>query len=213
MAVDCAAMFTGLVECTGTVVALEERGDQARLRIRARFAPEVAQGDSVAINGCCLTQAVGDEGELRFDLLAQTLAVTSLGDLMAGSLVNLERAMRVGDRFGGHFVLGHVDATGEITRLEPHGQDHRLDVRLPAELLPLCIDKGSLAVDGISLTIADLVDDIATFWITPHTWEHTHLHVARVGARVNLEADMLAKHVARLMDARLAANSTPEAGS
>ena len=208
MAVDCAAMFTGLVECIGTVVALDERRDQARLTVRAPFAPEVAAGDSVAVNGCCLTQADGDAGEvLTFDLLAQTLGVTSLGDLKVGSPVNLERAMRVGDRFGGHFVLGHVDGTGEIARIERHGQDHRVDVRLPADLLALCIDKGSLAVDGISLTIAELNGDVATFWITPHTWEHTNLRAAKDGARVNLEADMLAKHVARLMDARLAARA------
>ncbi len=199
-------MFTGLVESTGTVVSLTERGDQARLVIQASFAAEVALGDSVAVNGCCLTLAeTGTEIGLQFDLLKQTLDVTSLGDLVHGSRVNLERAMRVGDRFGGHFVLGHVDATGEIAGLEPLGQDHRLDVRLPADLLPLCIDKGSLAVDGISLTIAELNHDIATFWITPHTWQNTHLHAAATGARVNLEADMLAKHVARLMDARLAA--------
>ena len=207
---DCGEMFTGLVECTGTVVALEERGNQARLRIRTPFAGEVASGDSVAVNGCCLTRADGETGEeLAFDLLMQTLEVTSLGGLRAGSLVNLERAMRAGDRFGGHFVLGHVDGTGEITRLERLGQDHRVDVRMPVELLPLCIDKGSLAVDGISLTIAELDGDVATFWITPHTWEHTNLRAARTGMKVNLEADMLAKHVARLMDARLAAMPTP----
>ncbi|MFU8892671.1 MAG: riboflavin synthase [Luteolibacter sp.] len=198
-------MFTGLVECTGTVVSLVERGDQARLTIHAPFAAEVALGDSVAVNGCCLTLAAGDASDMHFDLLMQTLTVTSLGGLAAGSQVNLERAMRVGDRFGGHFVLGHVDATGEITALESHGQDHRVDVRLPADLLPLCIDKGSLAIDGISLTIADLKNDTATFWITPHTWENTNLHAAVIGSRVNLESDMLAKHVARLMDARLAA--------
>jgi riboflavin synthase len=201
-------MFTGLVESTGTVVSLVERGDQARLTIQAPFAAEVGLGDSVAVNGCCLTMAAADAEGLHFDLLKQTLTVTSLGDLAAGSLVNLERAMRVGDRFGGHFVLGHVDATGEIAGLAPLGQDHRFDVRLPADLLPLCIDKGSLAVDGISLTIAELNRDIATFWITPHTWEHTNLRAAKEGARVNLEADMLAKHVARLMDARLAATAS-----
>jgi riboflavin synthase len=200
-------MFTGLVEATGTVVALAERGEQARLTLEAPFAAEVALGDSVAVNGCCLTLAEAGDGVLHFDLLKQTLAVTSLGGLQAGSLVNLERAMRVGDRFGGHFVLGHVDATGEITAITPVGQDHRIDVRLPAALLPLCIDKGSLAVDGISLTIAALAGDTATFWITPHTWAHTHLRATAPGARVNLEADMLAKHVARLVDARLAATA------
>jgi riboflavin synthase len=138
-----------------------------------------------------------------FDLLAQTLRVTSLGGLAAGSRVNLERAMQVGDRFGGHFVQGHVDATGPLTRLEASGQDHIIAVSLPPEIHRLCVDKGSLAVDGISLTIAELHENEAVFWITPHTWEHTHLHAARIGQAVNLEADMLAKHVEKLLAARL----------
>ena len=198
------AMFTGLVESVGEVVSRVEMGAQARLTIAAPFAGDMALGDSVAVNGCCLTLAAANADGLQFDLLKQTLDVTSLGGLASGSVVNLERAMKVGDRFGGHFVLGHVDGTGEVVRIEPLGQDHRLDVRLPAGMPELCIDKGSLAVDGISLTIAEMNGDVATFWITPHTWEHTNLRAMRPGARVNLEADMLAKHVARLMDARLA---------
>jgi riboflavin synthase len=111
--------------------------------------------------------------------------------------------MQVGDRFGGHFVQGHVDATGTITRLEASGQDHILGVSLPPEIHRLCVDKGSLAIDGISLTIAELGATDAVFWITPHTWEHTHLHAASIGQKVNLEADMLAKYVAKLVGARL----------
>ena len=113
------------------------------------------------------------------------------------------RAMMVGDRFGGHFVQGHVDATGTITRLETSGQDHIVAVSLPPEVHLLCVDKGSLAIDGISLTIAELTANEAVFWITPHTWEHTHLHAARIGQPVNLEADMLAKYVAKLVEARM----------
>jgi riboflavin synthase len=158
----------------------------------------------VAVNGCCLTVASHDEEHASFDLLAQTLRVTSLGGLVSTSRVNLERAMQIGDRFGGHFVQGHVDATGSITRLDASGQDHILGVSLPPEIHRLCVDKGSLAVDGISLTTAELGKDEAVFWITPHTWEHTHLHAARVGQLVNLEADMLAKHVEKLLAARLA---------
>lgn len=157
-------------------------------------------GESVAVNGCCLTVAAMDPEGADFDLLAQTLAVTSLGDLSAGSAVNLERALRAGDRFGGHFVQGHVDATGSVIALEPRGQDHVLDVSLPPEIARLCIDKGSLCVDGISLTIAELSSDRARFWITPHTFTATHLAALKPGARVNLEADLLAKHVAKLMD-------------
>jgi len=197
-------MFTGLVEAIGTVASIENLGGQARLAIGIPFARELALGDSVAVNGCCLTVAGLTESGACFDLLAQTMRVTSLGGLMAGSLVNLERAMRIGDRFGGHFVQGHVDATGAITRLEASGQDHVLTISLPPEIHRLCVDKGSLAVDGISLTIAELRENEAVFWITPHTWQHTHLHAARTGQAVNLEADMLAKHVEKLMAARLA---------
>lgn len=197
-------MFTGLVEAVGTVISLENLGEQARLRLDIPFAAELQLGDSVAINGCCLTVAELAADGTAFDLLAQTLRVTSLGELTAGSKVNLERAMMIGDRFGGHFVQGHVDATGRITRLETSGQDHILGVSLPPAIHRLCVDKGSLSVDGISLTIAELSATEAVFWITPHTWEHTHLHVAQVGQTVNLEADMLAKHVDKLLAARLA---------
>jgi riboflavin synthase len=197
-------MFTGLVEAVGTVVSLESRGEQARLTLEIPFGSELKIGDSVAINGCCLTVAALSPGGVSFDLLAQTLRVTSLGELGAHSQVNLERAMMVGDRFGGHFVQGHVDATGRITRLETSGQDHIVGVSLPPDVHLLCVDKGSLAIDGISLTIAELTAGEAVFWITPHTWEHTHLHAARVGQAVNLEADMLAKYVAKLVAVRMA---------
>lgn len=196
-------MFTGLVEAVGTVVSLETRGEQAHLLLELPFAPELKLGDSVAINGCCLTVADLSPNGTAFDLLAQTLRVTSLGQLTAGSSVNLERAMMVGDRFGGHFVQGHVDATGNITRLKTSGQDHIVAVSLPPEIHQLCVDKGSLAIDGISLTIAELTPNEAVFWITPHTWENTHLHAARIGQAVNLEADMLAKYVAKHVAARL----------
>jgi riboflavin synthase len=195
-------MFTGLVETVGIVVALTAHGEQARLEIQISFAAELALGDSVAINGCCLTVADRTVNIVAFDLLAQTLRVTSLGALVSGAAVNLERAMMVGDRFGGHFVQGHIDSTGTIVRLDPNGQDHILGVSLPPDIHRLCIDKGSLTVDGISLTIAELGTDSATFWITPHTWQHTHLHRAQLGQLVNLETDMLAKYVDKLLAAR-----------
>ncbi len=195
-------MFTGLVEATGSVLSLESKGEQARLTLDIPFATELALGDSVAINGCCLTVADLAPGGVSFDLLAQTLRVTSLGGLAAGSIVNLERAMMVGDRFGGHFVQGHVDGTAKITRLEASGQDHIVGVSLPPEIHRYCIDKGSLTLDGISLTIAELTPGGAVFWITPHTWEHTHLHRAKIGQPMNLETDMLAKYVDKLLAAR-----------
>ncbi len=195
-------MFTGLVEAVGRVIRLENRGDQARLTLDIPFAAELELGESVAINGCCLTATAIDGHAVSFDLLAQTLQVTSLGGLQTGSLVNLERAMQVGDRFGGHFVQGHVDGTGSLTAIETQGQDHILTVTLPPSIQRLCVDKGSLALDGISLTIASLGEDHATFCIIPHTWEETHLHTAKVGQKLNLEADMLAKHVDRLLEGR-----------
>lgn len=201
-------MFTGLVEAVGIVISLESRGEQARLTLELPFASELKPGDSVAINGCCLTVAEISAAGVSFDLLAQTLKVTSLGELTACSKVNLERAMMVGDRFGGHFVQGHVDATGKITRLETRGQDHIIAVSLPPEIHRLCVDKGSLAIDGISLTIAELTENEAVFWITPHTWEFTHLHAVHIGQTVNLEADMLAKYVAKLVSARLPDSSS-----
>ncbi len=196
-------MFTGLVEALGTVISLESKGEQARLTLALPFAADLALGDSLAVNGCCLTVAELAPDGTAFDLLAQTLRITSLGDLTTGSTVNLERAMMVGDRFGGHFVQGHVDGTGHVTCLETSGQDHIVGVTLPPEIHSLCIDKGSLTLDGISLTIAELVPDGALFWITPHTWEHTHLQHARLGQAMNLEVDLLAKYVDKLLAARL----------
>lgn len=192
-------MFTGLVEATGTVTEIENLGEQSRYTISIPFAKELGLGDSVATNGCCLTVAEFDESSAKFDLLAQTLKVTSLGALEVGSVVNLERALRPADRLGGHFVQGHVDDTGEILDLSKHGQDHRFEVSLHESIHKYCIDKGSLAVDGISLTIAELTDHSAVFWITPHTFEHTHLHACKIGKPINLEADLLSKYTEKLL--------------
>ena len=193
-------MFTGLVESTGRVVSLIEKGEQASLVIEIPFAGELSLGESIATNGCCLTvAAIADGDQVSFDLLGQTLRVTSLGQLKAGGLVNLERALAIGERLGGHFVQGHVDGTGVILDLSPHGQDYRLEVSLPQEIHQLCIDKGSLCIDGISLTIAELNEESATFWITPHTLKATHLSEAKTNQTVNLEADLLAKYVKKLL--------------
>ena len=197
-------MFTGLVEATGKICSIEFRGQQARLSVELPFAGELNDGESVAVNGCCLTVTSHDDKTACFDVLKQTLDVTSLGELSEGRQVNLERAMLAGGRFGGHFVQGHVDATGKILDLSVHGQDHRLEISLPEEIQSLCIDKGSLAIDGISLTIAELKEDSAVFWIIPHTMQETRLSDAEVGQKVNLEADVIAKHVAKLMEGRTA---------
>jgi riboflavin synthase len=193
-------MFTGLVELTGKVLSLEPRGESARLIVEApKIAPELTLGESVAVNGCCLTVTDIADGNFAFDLLMQTLRVTSLGDLRTGSLVNLERAMRLGDRFGGHFVQGHVDDTLRIVDFSPHGQDHRLEVEFPPKHHGLVIPKGSICLDGISLTAAEVTASSVTCWIIPHTAQVTHLHTKKAGDRVNVEFDMLGKHVRELV--------------
>lgn len=199
-------MFTGLVETTGTVLSLEPRGESARLTLRAS-GPLVTQsslGDSIAINGCCLTVAALGEQEqtLSFDLLMQTLRITSLGDLKPGSLVNLERAMALGTRFGGHLVQGHVDTTLRILDWSAHGQDHRLEVELPAEHRGLVIPKGSICLDGISLTAAEVTPSSVVCWIIPHTLQVTSLHTKKAGDRLNVEFDMLGKYVRELLRAQ-----------
>lgn len=195
-------MFTGLVETTGTVTSLEERGEQARLTLAIPFAKELSIGDSVATNGCCLTVTELVPGGACFDLLMQTLKMTALGSLVGGMPVNLERALAANARLGGHFVQGHVDDTGTILDLSPLGQDYRFEVSLPPSIHRYCIDRGSLAIDGISLTIAELKDHSGVFWITPHTFQATNLHGLATGTPVNLEADVLAKYAEKLLQGR-----------
>ncbi|MBK8040969.1 MAG: riboflavin synthase [Verrucomicrobiaceae bacterium] len=195
-------MFTGLVETTGKILSLDPRGESARLIVEApSLASQLTLGESVAVNGCCLTVTAFDAatGTFAFDLLMQTLRVTSLGDLSTGSLVNLERAMRLGDRFGGHFVQGHVDDTVRVIDFSPQGQDHRLEIEYPAKHHGLVISKGSICLDGISLTAAEVGKESITCWIIPHTMEVTHLHTKKAGDRLNVEFDMLGKHVRELV--------------
>jgi riboflavin synthase len=196
-------MFTGLVEERGEVVRLAEHAKGVRFDVRASFAQQpggVAVGDSVAVNGCCLTvTAIRGDGALEFDLLAETRRVTNMTALRPGALVNLERSLRFDGRIGGHFVSGHIDTTGEIAVLEPRGSDIYLRVRVTAEFLRYLVAKGSIAVDGISLTVAELHADGFAVWLIPHTLAVTTLGVRRVGDHVNLEFDLLAKYVERLL--------------
>ncbi len=195
-------MFTGIVETTGTVRSITFREGGARFVVAVGpMAGELALGESVAVNGCCLTVTEFDAGAgtATFDLLSETLRVTSLGQLREGSPVNLERALRIGDRLSGHFVQGHVDATGKVLELEAVGQDHRFAVELPQAWARLVVHKGSICIDGMSLTIAELGADRMTFWITPHTFAVTNLRAMKPGDAVNLEFDMLAKHLERLV--------------
>ena len=190
-------MFTGLIESVGRVGSLARTERGVRMRIQTELAPELSLGDSLATNGVCLTVVDKTTQDVAMDVSPETLRVTTLGDLETGSLVNLERPMRADGRFGGHIVQGHVDATGLISAIEPEGEFYRLVVAYPAALAPYFIHKGSVAVDGISLTIADLGDDSFAIQIIPHTWTHTNLSAAGAGTRVNLECDLVGKYVMR----------------
>jgi riboflavin synthase len=194
-------MFTGLVEETGTIEALHRREGASRLVLRTkRLGAECAEGESVAVNGCCLTIAAQPaDGRLEFDLLEETLRRTNLGSLAPGSLVNLERALAANGRLGGHFVQGHVDCVAAVRAWEPVGFDYRLEIDLTPQFARYIVQKGSIAVDGISLTAAEVKADSFVVWIIPHTRECTNLSEGRAGAPVNLEFDMLAKYVEKIL--------------
>ena len=194
-------MFTGIIEETGTVAALAAQGVGARLQVRAgKVLSDLAIGASVAVNGVCLTAVEVVEGSFSADLSPETLERTNLGDLQPGMRVNLERPLTLGSRLSGHFVQGHVDGAGEFVSLKELGDGNWwLGVRAPRELLRYFVYKGSIAIDGISLTIASLDDDVIGVAIVPHTYQETSLANLQAGARVNLECDVIAKHVERLL--------------
>jgi riboflavin synthase len=185
-------VFTGLVREVGRVVSF----DGSRLSVESSLAAAI--GDSVSVNGCCLTVVDGDRRTLAFDAVPETLARTALGRLDAGAAVNLEPALRAGEPLGGHYVQGHVDGVGRVRSLEPEGGGARMWVDPPAELLRYCVEKGSIAVDGVSLTIADLDEEGFAVALVPHTLAATTLGTLEPGSEVNLEADVLAKYVERL---------------
>jgi riboflavin synthase len=189
-------VFTGIVREIGRVERVEGEGDSVRLRIRAPGTAEAsAVGDSVAVNGVCLTAVAAEDGVLAFDAVAETLRRSSLGRLREGAAVNVEPALRAGDPLGGHFVQGHVDGVGRVRRVDSEG----LEIEAPPAVLRYCVEKGSIAVEGVSLTIAGLAEDAFTVALVPHTRAATTLGVLAPGAEVNLEADLMAKHVERLL--------------
>ncbi len=193
-------MFTGIVEEVGDVVAAEVRPEGARLRIRApQLAPLASLGDSIAVSGCCLTVVERDGDVVAFDAVPETLSRTTLGGLEAGRRVNLEDSLRAGEPLGGHIVQGHVDGVGEVARRDPEGDGARLAVRTPRELRRFLVEKGSIAVAGVSLTVAALTDDGFEVALIPHTLAVTTLGELNPGDLVNLETDVLARHVERLL--------------
>lgn len=197
-------MFTGIIEELGRVIALEPKQTGARLTIAcSAILADAAAGASIAINGACLTAVELAADRFSADLAPETLKRTNLGDLQPGSPVNLERPLRASGRLDGHFVLGHVDGTGEVVSLDALGEENWwLRIRMPTSLARYVVMKGSLAVDGISVTVAEIEGAVAGFTIIPHTWAHTALHARKAGARVNLEVDILAKQVEKLLAAR-----------
>jgi riboflavin synthase len=192
-------MFTGIVEATGTVEAITPHPDGgARLVIRAF---PTAVGESLAINGACLTVQHAEGDCLHFDAVPETLRRTNLGDLKPGDRVNLERSLTPESRLGGHFVQGHVDTTAHLVEVRPEGNAHVMRFQLDdTRYMRYIVPKGSIAVDGISLTVVDVGNDWFTVWIVPHTWQVTNLHARQVGERVNIETDILARYVERLLN-------------
>lgn len=193
-------MFTGIIEELGQVRAFELHNTGARLSVECSgILVDASLGASIAVNGACLTMVVLDSACFAADIAPETLRRTNLGQLQGGSPVNLERPLRANGRLDGHFVLGHVDGTAEIIALDDLGESNWwLQIRVPPELVRYIVGKGSLAVDGISLTVADVTNDLVSFTIIPHTYGHTTLQSYRRGSRVNIESDILAKHLEKL---------------
>jgi riboflavin synthase len=192
-------VFTGLIQDIGTVEALESGADGARMRIATALGPEVGLGDSVAVDGVCLTATGADGSGFETEAMNQTLAMTALGGIASGTAVNLELAMQASDRLGGHIVQGHVDGVGELISESGDGFARRLRVGLPIELMRYVVDKGSITLSGVSLTVAELGDSWVEVSLIPETLERTNLGRTRPGDRVNVECDIVAKYVERLV--------------
>ena len=193
-------MFTGLIEAVGEIADVKTSPGGYRIRIRTTLAADLASGDSLAVNGVCLTVVTADGGEVHADIGPETARVTTLGSLRQEQRVNLERSMRADGRVGGHFVQGHVDAPGFVEEIRPDGDSHWLAISFDSNLAPYLIRKGSVAVDGVSLTIAGLGEHAFDVMIIPFTWANTALSSLKVGDRVNIECDMIGKYVARSLE-------------
>lgn len=191
-------MFTGIVQQVGTLSRREARGNGQRLTVRhAPWDAPLAAGESVAVNGVCLTVAASAAGEFTADALRETLEKTSLGGKAPGAPLNLERALRLDERLGGHLVSGHVDGTGKVVSVKPAGADHVLEIACGEDLIDGMVPKGSVAIDGVSLTIVTLSAASFSVHLIPHTWTHTAFRELKTGDRVNLETDVIGKYVKR----------------
>lgn len=196
-------MFTGIVEELGTISGIKELGDSIRLQVSAELVrSDLAQGESISVNGACLTAAELTADGFIADVMQETLNRTSLSGISVGDKVNLERAMSGDDRFGGHVVQGHVDGVGEIISREPSANWEVVKVRIPSELAKYVVHKGSITFDGVSLTVNDISEDVVSLSLIPETLRLTTLGQKGVGAKLNVEADILAKHIEKLIEAR-----------
>src|SRR5215813_3059423 len=196
-------MFTGIIEHLGTIESLSLSGDGGRLTVRApSLAPSLSVSGSVAVNGCCLTVVACDKNSFSADLSAETLNKTTFPFLKEGEPVNLERPLTAGKEFGGHFVLGHVDGTGSVVSLEPEGDGWRYAVKVPPEIAKYVVPKGSITIDGISLTVAHWENSVAEIAVIPFTYEHTNIRDRKPGDSVNLEGDVLGKYNERYLQDR-----------
>lgn len=195
-------MFTGIIEATGTIAEVKRTSDGFRVRIETELASSVKLGDSLAVNGVCLTVMLIDGEQLMADIGPETARVTTLAGLQRGQMVNLERPLKSDGRIDGHFVLGHVDAVGIVEEVRKEGTSHWITVEFPPSLAPYLVWKGSVAMDGVSLTIAGLGERQFDVQIIPFTWSNTTLRTLRKGDKVNLECDVIGKHVVRVMDTR-----------
>lgn len=193
-------MFTGLIEAVGEVIEVKPTSAGVRLRVGTELARELSRGDSLAVNGVCLTVIHAGEDEVHADVSPETVRVTTLGSLARGTRLNLERPLRADGRMGGHFVQGHVDAIGAVAEVRADAEFQWLTVSYPSLLAPYIIHKGSIAVDGISLTVAGLGENRFDLQIVPYTWQHTNLRTIRLHDCVNLECDVIGKYVVRVAE-------------
>lgn len=197
-------MFTGIISELGRIEKIETVETGKRFRIRCpKIAKGLKLGDSIAVNGCCLTAVKLSKTGFEAEAVPETLRRTNLGELEAGSPVNLERPMRVGGSLDGHIVTGHIDGQAELRKVTEVGMGYEIELKVPAKLAKLIVEKGSVALDGISLTVAGIAGTKLKVAIIPHTWASTNLHAKPIGAPVNIETDILAKHVAKLIGARV----------
>ena len=194
-------MFTGLVQDLGTIKGIDRKAESAVIRVKTSLAPKIALGDSISVDGVCLTATSVDSGSFTADVMIQTLKVTSLKVIDSGSRVNLELARAVDERLGGHIVQGHVDGVGEVISLEEGERWFRLDVKIPTTLLRYIVNQGSITINGVSLTVGEVDDEksVVTVWLIPETLQRTNLGALKANAPVNIEVDVLAKYVERIV--------------